>query len=372
MSNEIRRQLGQHAAAHLDFYYSKIEQKKYFTPDYYVVAPHGAGMQSLIYYLYLLNIPTTYWWEQDQRFEELRNKYEYCGFLLASSLSGGGEEPFPLYLQAEKPVFWLLRDPVSLVTSVMNLNIGTTILKNLDASWHLFAPETCRAHHWNDLHTAIIDGEDDFPLVDMLYRLKNFKNLTIFDVSDLFPDKVMDTMQDIYTKVTLKSHSHMSIFEDKLKISYNNFESRLWRFGHDFSIKENENITFNVRIFPKRIADYRAQYYREPYYVDFVYNNVSYRLYSDSRYPDFAEYIFSQNTQQIYDALEEKLSKKDYALKHYERMKMSHDDVINFLLQDKAYGIEFIRKQFSTIKFLTTIGKIPKWPNFEKLCAAMS
>lgn len=214
--------------------------------DFCVVSPHGAGMQSFLYYLYKMGAPSTQWWEQRAHLQELRKQFPKCGITIDSPTCAITQG---LVLQQTVPVFWLVRDPIALITSCVNQQIGDAIFFAMnDARNHNAEP----CAHNKILHFINNASGQYCCYGEQLESAKNYSLLQVIDTTDLLPDRVCSTMKTVANTLSVP---YKTSCETLFSISYNCFSNRAWNFFPQSSINSSVG-RIKFHIIPSKISEF--------------------------------------------------------------------------------------------------------------------
>lgn len=105
-------------------------------PDFFTVSPHGAGLQSFLFYLSGIGLPCSPWtaidtaenaWEAMKFVNARKRRYKHVGVTVDRALTN--RDLFPGLNGKKVPVFQLVRDPVAVLASNVNLGVGAAVVR---------------------------------------------------------------------------------------------------------------------------------------------------------------------------------------------------------------------------------------------------
>lgn len=221
-----------------------------FVPDFYLVGSHGCGRLSLSYYLSWLgalvsgefNLEPT---ENNIRFPVPKNPQTYRYGLTVEFISGDFQ---PIGRENERPVIWMVRDPIKMLTSLYNYFLGDVVFGKGN-------PEVL-------LDRPLIPFFASHIAFSTLYStLKNITNSTatpfVLQTEDLFADKCIHTLKNITEYLNIPFSDAVC---DVANISFNSFDNRIWSRQP-------------AKQFPLNVVFYRIPYYTAPDKIfDFWFN----------------------------------------------------------------------------------------------------
>lgn len=247
-----------------------------FSPDYYLLTPHGVGALSFSYYLALIGapcadvngsvykngkkIPLCYPNQKSTNIYELGVSCDRV-FLNSQPLSYGNNTQY---------IIQLIRDPIEQITSIMNWFIADNVFGRgtnyivLDYAQKLnfistYIPMSCM---YSSLRASI----------------KSSSNTFYVDTSDLKPDTCINSMENIAKYLNIPF-----VYESKkpFEISYNSFENRAWLYQNSKSIaitvSDGDEYIGGIRVLPEHLYDYGANFWTYSHILgNFSYNDHNY------------------------------------------------------------------------------------------------
>lgn len=129
-------------------------------PDFFVVAGHGTGLRSFLFYLHAIGLPCSGWmgidpeenpWEAVKFVNSRKKRYKYAGISVDRALRN--RNLFPGMEGKKKPVFQLVRDPVAVMASNINLGVAERLLNEPDLKDADMDEEATVRRFRPDLHT---------------------------------------------------------------------------------------------------------------------------------------------------------------------------------------------------------------------------
>ncbi|MFV0421125.1 hypothetical protein [Oleidesulfovibrio sp.] len=344
-------------------------------PEFYVASPHGAGLQSFLYYLRLMGIPSTYWWDQEKSFAAIRRQHSVCGFTIDCRLSVGEHDPFQQYLSAHRPLFGLSRDPVNIIVTILNMQLGdaliegarTNSIERVAAQWHEKLSTI-------DSYKPVIHGKYYFPYRAIMRRVQNPDACYIIDTSDLLPDDVIKTMSDVYYRITGTQYCNIEHLSEIMRRSYNNFQNRAWsRFINDFTISVN-NVPVKVMLTPAPVADFHLPFHGCTQFHAFRYNNEDYvmGLLINPAGQNIAQEFYAHYAKQIECFVDTGKRTVATATQYFEQLRITVDDIIQLFQQNKDKVAGLIKMQQATRRyFQNELHHHADWKCFDRLCQKM-
>ncbi|GKG92767.1 hypothetical protein CE91St38_07750 [Desulfovibrionaceae bacterium] len=371
--------------------------------DFYVVSPHGAGMQSFLYCINLMGIPSTHWrWHFSQRKFTIKNYplpksehiYHY-GLTIDRKL-----EKKISYGNKNQNIFWLMRDPVALITSHINHGIGHQI--------NPFNIHNGICGLNNKTFDRILEFKTTLRYSSQLKTVVSYGNVLPIDTQDLSADKIYDTLVGVSRFMNIKMPSGL---DNIIKIPYNAYKNRLYQnaswinlnsaaqinprilFEEDIStvIKKTlltklkkyiENVVFSI--FPKNgnrrfgkisfcksfLYDFYFNQWKKHYIIDTKnVNGEIYTIFCDSDIsPPMDEDAFNivRNYIHYYEQY------VNYILSIWNNKKITCHDVIQYLHNNIKYYDKLLFLLDAELACVQSIAedKLEKWNYYHELCRA--
>lgn len=241
--------------------------------DFYVVSPHGAGMQSFLYYINFLGIPSSHWrWHMNQRCIKKNNyplkkseRRYYYGLTVDRKL-----DKRVSYGNKKQNIFWLMRDPVELITSHINHGIGNQIYP-FDVHNGLYGLNDKTFDRILSYRTALLYSSQ-------LQTVESAGNIFPVDTAELKSDRVCDTLQRVSLFMGVKMPSGL---DSIVKIPYNAYQNRVYRYPSWINL--NTPMDNGRGVFEKSVLSYL----KENVFVKLLrsYNKLRAKILKKSRSP---------------------------------------------------------------------------------------
>ena len=304
--------------------------------NFCIVSPHGVGLQSFLYYLSKLNLWGSQWYNQISHLQQLNAIHKLTGITIDNIYKC---KEFKNQLTRKVPVFWLVRDPIEIITSVVNMGIGHNIVISMDKSTTaqpLATPQERIVQAVTDQRVTNLEFSAQFRL------LQNYGVVKIFDVKDLLPDRVVGTMTEVANTFRLP----MNIPDEILKISYNHFSNRIFRHYADIQLHTDLPTS---QLFPEKVYDFFTYKTFNHRFVQTVgHNNKSYAIVTSVPHNEVEETQNKLKRKINLEALANTIQiREEICLKLtelYNERKISSEDTLNFLLENQQLRTILLNK----------------------------
>lgn len=318
-------------------------------PDFFVVSPHGAGLQSFLYYINLIGIPSSSW-SIPTSFPILKGEPLAIGMTCDKVL----QNPFPCPTR-ERNIFWLIRDPVLLLRAGINQMLGDKIrcgrFKKRDIEHHL---EHILDKN-NISHYIMYSSQlNSVPVHGKIYAV---------DTSDISGEKcirTMNTIASLYKKTISDDHAEL------LTVPYNNFQNRIFRDKNKIAV--DIEARHYLRVCPSNIYDFHFNQWKKRFIVDeFSLNGRDFTLFADNyslmslkKHTDINAVI--NNTTSI-------LLEIDKFIKTYEDQLLHEDELISIIKNNNKYYDVVMNILKDELKMVRKIApeKMENWHSYQKL-----
>ena len=213
---------------------SKIREFTYFDYSFSLASPHGAGENSLLYYLELIQLPCVQEFNP-YAFSYFSNKFKSIGIALIETLPKSDPNKMNLF----RPMIILMRDPIELLTSIFNFTEN-----------YAFSSIPSHERTLKECIIAIINNGHCL-LKPISERFTNYSEVIVIGTHDIRQENVKNTMRNLAEKLGGK---YTQEIDDELLVTHSH-TARIW---YDFSVFNMAGI--NVKIFPKNnVASYSAR-----------------------------------------------------------------------------------------------------------------
>ncbi len=337
-------------------------------PDFFVVAGHGTGLRSFLFYLHAIGLPCSGWmgidpeenpWEAMKFVNSRKKRYKYAGISVDRALRN--RELFPGMEGKKKPVFQLVRDPVTVMASNINLGVAERILKDPDlqdedtngdeqAAVRRFQPDL---HTWFPGFFLGMSGFV-FQFAEQLQSVLRYTDaalIEIFDTSELSEKGAEATLSRI------RHHFVGGLYGERVRrlfaTSFNSFASRariapLVHVRHDGSSRDR-NGGQTVWICPTDLYAFHSLYRKNSDVGQIDVDGVRYVLFI----PDMEEKDTTWLTPRL-DAMRQELGERVRVLLRrteirtgiYRRVAVTPEEITAFLLENTEY-LEAFRRLWS-------------------------
>lgn len=231
--------------------------------DFFVVSPHGAGLQSFLYYLSALGMPTSDWTQTDvhgdiaralKYIETQKRTHQRVGMTIDKPLPDirGFLPSLPIQ---QTPVFWLVRDPLSLLTSCVNQRIGDEIVRTRNPLKAFQYPMA-----WSALDYAMDNMLLYAPYTYLLYAaqlssVSASRMVKVIDTTMLTGKEAQGTMKMV---AGCFSGPPMGFNNDVFGVAYNSFKNRVQMlFAPRCHIQVRGKELGSVELIPRALFDFR-------------------------------------------------------------------------------------------------------------------
>lgn len=346
---------------------------KCFSPDFYLVAPHGTGALSISYYLSLIGVPVTQHKGLyiDGKKSPINYPIQKSEYIYARGISCDRAllDLHPLtYGDKKQKVIQLLRDPIDQLTSLINWFVYDSIQPT----------GSCCEIFDNNSKIKLINSWLTLTVMSQsLRRSVNTKYKTLYiDFKDILPDECEKTIANIcnYLNIPLNINQYIT---NKFKIPYNSFKNRCWAYSTKKAFTVSADIgIISVSVFPSQINDYFANYWNISHVIDvFEYNGVEYivsipeqQFYN--RYDFFVMGLYKDYKRNaIKNSLDKFFSYNNIVEKLYKEQSMSWMDTLELIRSKPKFRSRFLKlmdyENSSLIKEVPDV--VNSWVHFNSL-----
>ena len=335
------------------------------TPSFYIVSPHGVGMQSFLYYLWKMGIPSTIWGAPLQSFLMYKRAFKNVGLTIDQRYDDDNTR-YNAFNLSDRPIFVLSRDPINLIKSCINQEIGDLIL------CHVFGDKSESIHNYfnkNIINSIIkrLTGNNYLPIHRFLDWFSKQSKFHILDVTDLYSSNIFNTLKLVNTLLHNK-YSFTKENNEIFKIPYNKFSNRKFRFTNPLTLK-HDSIELDIMFIPSFLTDFYINYNRSGIKLcSHVYNSTEYTLFYSVKKESESAIIetLSIPRSTIDQYISTSLNKHVVAEELYNNLCLTTDSLCKKLKQiDNSILMNFIDESKTSYDILNTLSDKPiYWNDF--------
>lgn len=326
-----------------------------YWPDFFTVAPHGAGTQSFLFYLLKVGLPCSPWtaidtaentWEAMKFVNVHKRRYKCVGVTVDRNCVN--PNLFPGLAGKKVPVFWIVRDPLAVLASNVNISVGNGIINAvMGTAMGADAPVDARAAR-PDLKTWFSCFAFAMPGFIFLFgsQLKSVlpyteeSRIELFDTSELTEAGAANVLGRI------RKHCNGYYGESVRKlfsIPYNSFLNRAQCSVPLCKVGSGER-SVTVWFCPKELYPFYTMYRKVTELGYLLVDGTEYTLFSPEVEPECVPGI-RQELSSVYGELMERArvfrQKMETIGALYARLSFKPQDIVDFLMENGDYLNKF-------------------------------
>jgi len=207
---------------------------KIIDPDFFVVAPHGVGLASFIYYLNLIGLPTTCL--THNYYPKVLNEKIYA---YGYTCDYAGKFNREYFTKKRRDIFLLLRDPILILLSTINQMIENRL--TLIGSWSEYDYGDGLSDH--TMEFLINKNAKSYIMYEsQMQSIPNYGDIYIYQTDDIMPLKCKETMREI---LKIFNSKDIDKYDDEIfKIQYNSGKNRLFKYSNYIILKNDIKVFF--------------------------------------------------------------------------------------------------------------------------------
>lgn len=343
-----------------------------FIPDFYFIAPHGTGALSFLYYIVYLGCPSS---NHESDYKDGKKTPIFYPVPKTLSISARGLSLDRFFLgkhlnYGAKKVIQLIRDPVEIITSVIN--------------WYISSAVCCGTTH--GINIKILNNYSKiefimsfFNIMCMFTSMRNcidYKNSTLFiDTSEICAEHIKNTMFNVSNYLNTKYNSILDII---CQISYNSFSNRIWKWQpiKNFIGGQIGSYIGNISIYPTVLHDFHANYWSRAKIIDvFIHKDEEYTVSMPEKYFYERGKITRENIwdnskrESMYTALDIWMAQKEVAEQLYKKYAMTPEETIALICSNPRFHSRFMRlmEHEISLPLKEVPQKVERWTHFHSL-----
>ena len=331
-------------------------------PDFYLVGGHGVGLQSMIYYLAYLGLPTDAWWGWNESHDKkISHTYPLAKNtnLYARGVTCDHALPQPLrYGKGQQKILWLIRDPVALLCSYINQCIGDNL--------NPFSKNTCLG--LNELTMDKFLHSDKFYYCMYSSQLRSVAargEIMPIDTTDLLPDFCEKTMEYI-TKMF--NQSMPTGIKDIFKTSYNSFYSRLF-YNIPPTTLYRDYGTIQIYTCKALLYDFHFNFWQRAFFLgEYRWQRERWNIFSKTPLPDGFT-LLPEEQKAIVRNIGIVSAYHASAISLYERHAISKEELVDWLRHHKRHYRELLHLLVDELTLVQRLAadKLAGWTSLHQL-----
>lgn len=343
-----------------------------FIPDFYLLAGHGCGRMSFLYYLSLIGAPSS------RNMRAIINKSPKIGFPIAKTINiyrrgitcdRALQEIGPIsFGDCKQKIIQIIRDPIDQLTSFINYCILNSI---------------CASPIWQ--FDVLLDNGKISIIKKYIHAICYFASLrkmvqstnrTLYiDTNELHKYAIYDTMKAIQ-KFLILPNSDLSTLP--FDVSSGSADNMIWGYQQQLGISIDSawNDIKNIAIFPERIHDIYVNNWKRSFILDIIeYNNEKYivsipeHLYYQRGAITRSGIWDDEKKESLKRVIDIFLNKIEFYKTLYSKYSITWEDMIRIIRNNSSFLSEFanIMKEETSLIRKDAPKKLEAWTHFNSL-----